>query len=171
MPAGSRILDAGAGELRYKPLCSHLEYVSQDFAQYNGQGDGVGLQMGNWDQTHLDIVCDITQIPEPDQSFDVIMCIEVFEHLPDPLAALREFNRLLKSGGWLIITAPFNSLTHFAPYHFYTGLTNIFIAHGCQPWVLKSWSWSQMVISLNIWRKKFGERRKSSVNILAFPKI
>ena len=33
IPAGSRILDAGAGELRNKPLCSHLNYVSQDFGQ------------------------------------------------------------------------------------------------------------------------------------------
>ncbi len=126
VPVGNRILDAGAGELKYKGLCSHLNYVSQDFAQYNGQGDGVGLQMGNWDQTKLDIICDITHIPEPDQSFDAIMCIEVFEHLPDPLAALREFDRLVKSGGLLILTAPFNSLTHFAPFHFYSGYNQYF---------------------------------------------
>ena len=36
IPAGSRLLDAGAGELRFKPDCSHLEYVAQDFGQYHG---------------------------------------------------------------------------------------------------------------------------------------
>lgn len=126
IPAGSRILDAGAGELQYKRFCAHLNYVSQDFAQYDGTGDASGLQMGSWDQSRLDIVCDITAIPEPDASFDAIMCIEVFEHLPEPLRALQEFSRLLRPGGHLILTAPFCSLTHFAPFHFYSGFNRYF---------------------------------------------
>lgn len=126
IPAGSRILDAGAGELKYKPLCSHLDYVSQDFAQYNGQGDGIGLQTGSWDQTRLDIVSDITNIPEPDSSFDAVMCIEVLEHVPAPLDALRELTRLLKPGGYLVVTAPFGSLTHYAPYFYQTGYSRYF---------------------------------------------
>ncbi len=100
--------------------------MSQDFAQYDGTGDGVGLQTGEWDQTKLDIISDICAIPELDSSFDVIMCTEVFEHLPDPLLALKEFSRLLKSDGYLILTAPFCSLTHFAPYHYYTGFSRYF---------------------------------------------
>lgn len=126
IPAGGRILDAGAGEQCYRPLCAHLRYVSQDFARYNGQGDGAGLQTKTWDQTRLDHVCDITEIPEPDGSFDAVLCTEVLEHLPDPLAALREFARLVKSGGMLVLTAPFCSLTHFAPFHFATGFSRYF---------------------------------------------
>jgi SAM-dependent methyltransferase len=126
IPAGSRILDCGAGELKYKRFCSHLQYVSQDFAQYDGKGDAAGLQMGAWDQSTLDIVSDITAIPEPDGSFDVILCIEVFEHLPNPILAIQEFSRLLQPGGQLILTAPFCSLTHFAPFHFYSGFNRYF---------------------------------------------
>ncbi len=126
IPAGSRILDAGAGEQKYKRFCSHLNYVSQDFAQYNGMGDGAGLQTGSWDQSTLDIISDITAITEPDESFDAIMCIEVFEHLQEPIKAIYEFSRLLKPDGHLILTAPFCSLTHFAPYHFYTGFNRYF---------------------------------------------
>jgi SAM-dependent methyltransferase len=118
LPAGSRILDAGAGELRFMPHCSHLQYVAQDFAEYDGGGDGLGLHPGKWDNTRLDIVSDITCIPVDDESFDAILCSEVFEHIPDSIAAVREFSRILKPGGTLLITAPFNSLTHFAPYHF-----------------------------------------------------
>jgi SAM-dependent methyltransferase len=121
VPPGQRILDAGAGQLQYKRFCSHLDYVSQDFAQYDGQGDGAGLQTGAWDQSQLDIVCDITSIPEPDASFHAVICIEVLEHLPDPISALRELARLLKSGGTLVLTAPFCSLTHYSPYFYYTG--------------------------------------------------
>lgn len=126
IPRGLRILDAGAGELQYKSLCQHLKYVSQDFAQYNGEGNGEGLQTGAWDQTKLDIISDITAIPEPENSFDAIMCIEVFEHLPEPIKAIKEFSRLLRPGGHLILTAPFCSLTHFAPYYFYTGFNRNF---------------------------------------------
>lgn len=129
IPAGWRILDAGAGELRFKPLCSHLRYVSQDFGEYDGKGNEAGLQTGTWDQSRLDIVCDITAIPEPDGSFDAILCVEVFEHLPNPVRAVKEFARLLRPGGELILTAPFCSLTHFAPYHFCTGFTRYFYEH------------------------------------------
>lgn len=111
-------MDAGAGELRFKPHCGHLQYVAQDFGQYHGGGDGSGLQTGKWDNTQLHIVSDITRIPVDDASFDVILCSEVLEHIPDAVAALREFSRILKPGGTLLITAPFSSLTHFAPYHF-----------------------------------------------------
>ena len=126
IPAGSRILDAGAGERRFERFCTHLTYVAQDFARYDGAGDGKGLQTGNWDSTGLDIVSDITAIPEPDASFDAVLCTEVLEHLPDPLAALREFSRLLRKGGDLILTAPFCSLTHFAPFHYFTGFSRYY---------------------------------------------
>lgn len=129
VPAGWRLLDAGAGEQRYRPACRHLNYVSQDFARYDGGGDGAGLQTGTWDQTRLDIVSDITAIPEPDGSFDAVLCTEVFEHIPDPVAALREFARLLRPGGRLILTAPFCSLTHFAPFHFASGLSRYWYRH------------------------------------------
>jgi len=126
IPSGCRILDAGAGELKYKKFCQHLNYVSQDFAQYDGKGNGAGLQMKNWDQSRLDIVSDITAIPEPDGSFDAIMCIEVLEHVPHPVNALEELARLLHPGGYLVVTAPFASLTHFAPYFYQTGYSRYF---------------------------------------------
>ena len=121
IPANSRILDAGAGTQRYRKFCKHLDYVSQDFGKYNGQGDFVGMQTGEFNYGEIDIVSDITAIPESDLSFDAIMCIEVLEHLPDPVQAIKEFSRLIKPKGHLILTAPFCSLTHFSPYHFCTG--------------------------------------------------
>ena len=129
IPTGSRILDAGAGELEYKKYCSHLEYVSQDFCQYEGKGDEKGLQTEKWDTAQIDIVSDIVAITEKDKSFDAIMCIEVFEHIPEPVKAIKEFSRLLKKGGYLILTAPFCSLTHFAPYHFYSGYNRYFFEY------------------------------------------
>jgi SAM-dependent methyltransferase len=126
--AGIRLLDAGAGECQYKKHCGHLDYVAQDVAVYDGKG-AVGLQTGTWDFSKIDIVSDITAIPEPDASFDAVLCTEVLEHLPDPVRALEEMARLLKVGGTFIITAPFWSLTHFAPFHFATGFNRYFYEH------------------------------------------
>lgn len=126
LPAGQRILDAGAGEMKYRKVCQHLRYVSQDFAQYHGEGDGRGLQEGTFNATGVDIVSDITDIPEPGTSFDVVLCTEVFEHIPDPMRAIAEFCRLLRPAGQLILTAPVCSLTHFAPYFYCTGYSRYF---------------------------------------------
>jgi SAM-dependent methyltransferase len=129
LPEGSRILDAGAGELRNRPLCDHLVYTSQDFCQYEGKGDATGLQTGSWDTSRIDLVCDITAIPMADASFDAILCSEVLEHIPEPTRALDEFARLLKPSGKLILTAPFASLVHFAPYHYCTGFSRYWYEH------------------------------------------
>jgi ubiquinone/menaquinone biosynthesis C-methylase UbiE len=126
LPAGFKILDAGAGELQFKPFCSHLNYTSQDFAQYDGKGDGIGIQTEKWDNSKLDIVSDITNIPVESNTFDVVFCSEVLHHLPHPVNALKELVRVLKPNGQLIITAPFASLTHFAPYHFSSGFNKYF---------------------------------------------
>jgi ubiquinone/menaquinone biosynthesis C-methylase UbiE len=129
LPKGARLLDAGAGESQYQKFCGNLRYVSQDLAQYTGQDSSIGLQQAKWDTSAVDIICDIAAIPEPDGSFDAILCTEVLEHLPEPALALRELARLLKPGGTLIVTAPFCSVTHFAPYHFATGFNRYFYSH------------------------------------------
>lgn len=129
LPPGLKVLDAGAGECQYKHHCTHLDYVSQDFSQYDGKGNNSGLQTQKWDTSSIDIVSDIVKIPVSDGEFDVVLCTEVLEHLPDPALAIKEFSRILKAGGSLIITAPFSSFTHFAPYHFATGFNRYYYIH------------------------------------------
>jgi SAM-dependent methyltransferase len=126
LPAGGRLLDAGAGERPFKVCCEHLTYVSQDFGQYDGKGDGTGVQEGSWNNEGLDLVCDIVSMPVEKDSFDIVLCTEVLEHVPHPVDAIREMVRVLKPGGKLIITAPFTSITHFAPYHYATGFSKYF---------------------------------------------
>ncbi|MES2796049.1 MAG: class I SAM-dependent methyltransferase [Bacteroidota bacterium] len=126
IPKGSTILDAGAGEQQFKKFCAHLEYVSQDFAQYIPDNTNAGLQMEIWNYGKLDIISDIASIPVENGSFDAIMCTEVFEHIINPIEAITEFSRILKKEGYLVLTAPFCSLTHFAPYHFYSGFNSFF---------------------------------------------
>lgn len=42
----------------------------------------------------------------PDESFDIVVTQDVFEHLPDPAAAIREIARTLKPGGAHIASIP-----------------------------------------------------------------
>jgi SAM-dependent methyltransferase len=49
---------------------------------------------------------DITNIPSPDGSFDVIYCSHVLEHVLDDRKAISEFYRTLKMGGWAVILVP-----------------------------------------------------------------
>nr|MCS5585836.1 class I SAM-dependent methyltransferase [Pseudomonadales bacterium] len=125
LPAGSSLLDVGAGECAYKKHCEHLEYISQDMAEYDGTGDGIGLQTKVWDTTKLDFICDLYDIPE-ERQYDVVFCSEVLEHVVDPVRAIEKLACLTKPGGRMILTAPFNSLTHFSPYHYCTGFSKYF---------------------------------------------
>ena len=129
VPAKSKLLDAGAGEQKYRDFCSHLEYSSQDNAGYDGRGDGIGGHVEEWTYGLTDYICDITSIPAQSGSFDAILCTEVLEHLPDPVTAVTELTRLLRPGGLLLLTAPFCSFTHFSPYFFSTGFSRNWYLH------------------------------------------
>jgi ubiquinone/menaquinone biosynthesis C-methylase UbiE len=50
---------------------------------------------------------DIHEIPFEDESFSVVMCNHVLEHVDDDLLAMREIHRVLKPGGWAILQVPF----------------------------------------------------------------
>jgi SAM-dependent methyltransferase len=49
---------------------------------------------------------DITEIGYPADSFDVIFCSHVLEHIPDDRKAMRELCRVLKPGGWALFMVP-----------------------------------------------------------------
>ena len=128
IPAGTSLLDVGAGECAYKKHCKHLRYLAQDIAQYDGAGNAKGLHTREWDFHQIDFICDLYEIPET-ELFDTVLCTEVLEHVTDPVKAVEKLVRLVKPGGTVIITAPFISMTHFAPYHYATGFSEYFYRH------------------------------------------
>jgi SAM-dependent methyltransferase len=58
------------------------------------------------DAPDVDMNFDLTAAPLPDDSFDVIVCNHVLEHIPDDRAALREIRRMLAPGGWALVMTP-----------------------------------------------------------------
>ncbi|MGH2944653.1 MAG: methyltransferase domain-containing protein, partial [Solirubrobacteraceae bacterium] len=53
-----------------------------------------------------DVRMDITAIDFPADSFDVIYCSHVLEHVPDDARAMRELCRVLRPTGWAILQVP-----------------------------------------------------------------
>ena len=59
----------------------------------------------------VDIKADILDLPFEDESFDVIFCNHVLEHIEDDRKAMSELYRVMKKGGWGILQVPMkNSL-------------------------------------------------------------
>lgn len=118
IPAGSRVLDIGAGSCPYRNFFAHCEYKTQDSVQLTSN-----QLIGQKGYGEIDFRSDILSIPVVDGSFDVILCTEVLEHVEEPIKALHEFARILRSGGRLLLTAPLGSGLHQEPFHFYGGYT------------------------------------------------
>ena len=53
-----------------------------------------------------DVKADICDLPFDDNSFDIILCNHVLEHIPDDRLAMSELYRVLKPGGWGIFQIP-----------------------------------------------------------------
>jgi SAM-dependent methyltransferase len=103
--AGDHILDAGCGAGKFfrigiaRQLGCHVV--------------GVDLQQDLRANSELDsgVRANLKRLPLSDGSFDLVNCRLVIEHLDAPLAALREFHRVLKPGGRLAIFTP--NLLHY----------------------------------------------------------
>ena len=131
LPKDSVLLDAGCGSQQFRVFCDHLDYKGQDFGEYvsdekmmlGAQDGGAGSTSG-YKYGKLDYIGNIWDINESDAAFNSILCTEVFEHIPHPIETIKEFSRLLKPGGTLILTAPNACLRHMDPYFFYTGFSD-----------------------------------------------
>lgn len=64
------------------------------------------------------VVADAQNIPIKSNSIDCVKCTELLEHVESPENVLTEVARVLKPGGALIISMPFNFQIHGDPYDF-----------------------------------------------------
>src|SRR3990167_3545784 len=58
------------------------------------------------------VECDMTELTFPDESFDFLFVCHSLEHCENPLLALREFRRVVKTGGYVFISLPCPCMHH-----------------------------------------------------------
>ena len=100
LPAGLRILDAGCGSGRtLEDLVAYGEVsgieLSEDAASVARERECGEVKVGR-----------LEDLPYDDNSFDLITCLDVLEHVPDDRRALSELRRVTEPGGWLVATVP-----------------------------------------------------------------
>jgi SAM-dependent methyltransferase len=83
-----RLLDVGCGVKPYAPVFVRAgEYVGLDTAEH----------------AHADLIGPIEGIPAEDASFDLVLCIQVLEHVDDPAQGVRELHRVTRPGGRVLL--------------------------------------------------------------------
>lgn len=168
-------LDVGCGVQPYRPLiCAppgRVErYLGMDLAQSTAAGYKAVRPELEWDGLH---------IPLDAASVDSAMATEVLEHCPDPVAVLREVERVLVPGGFFFFTVPFLWPLHDVPYDEYRytpfALERLVVQAGfTQVRVQPMGGWDASLAQLlGLWvaRRPMGARRRRLLQRLCLPLI
>ncbi|MBS3758926.1 MAG: class I SAM-dependent methyltransferase [Desulfobacterales bacterium] len=111
---GDRILDMGCGSGRHACRVNEFEKVTvigvdasfDDVREARGRlmyHEAIGAHGGgSWGCA----VGNILALPFPEASFDLVICAEVMEHIPDDARAAEQVMRVLKPGGTLVVSVP-----------------------------------------------------------------
>lgn len=100
----STILDLGCGSRPYFALYND-RFSSCIGGDHNIRGP-------------IDVLLNAAKLPFMSASFDVVLMSEVIEHVREADKALKEIGRVLKPGGLLLITWPFNYMIHELPHDY-----------------------------------------------------
>ncbi|MEO8172307.1 MAG: methyltransferase domain-containing protein [Sediminibacterium sp.] len=107
----AKVLDVGCGTgLFMSPL---IKWGCTEMYGVDGPTDCAdrAIKRGYKEVKFVNDLC-VDRLPYDDNSFDLIVCKDVFEHLLDPVHSLKEINRVLKTGGHLLLHVP----NHFPFY-------------------------------------------------------
>lgn len=113
--AKGKLLDIGCGNKPYQSIIENYvtAYIGCDVIQSSAK--------------KVDVICDATRIPLEDDAFDTILSTQTLEHVENPQGLIYEAFRLLKVGGYFILSAPMYWPLHEEPYDFYR-----YTKHGLQ---------------------------------------
>jgi SAM-dependent methyltransferase len=101
------VLDVGCGSQPYRELIPAERYVGMEVDTPRTRASFAA-----------DVYYDGATFPLPDADYDGVLCSQVFEHVFHPARFLAEVHRVLKPGGWLVLTVPFVWDEHEQPHDF-----------------------------------------------------
>jgi 2-polyprenyl-3-methyl-5-hydroxy-6-metoxy-1,4-benzoquinol methylase len=87
----------GAGDLWRALAGSFTRCIAVDAVRYEGLPVDIDFRLADLDRTPL---------PIADASVDAAAAVEVIEHLDNPRAFVRELVRIVRPGGWMVVTTP-----------------------------------------------------------------
>jgi len=98
-PVGGLLADVGCGVGNLWPFVRHrfAGYVGVDVIRYDGFPSDARFSKVDFDSGKVSLA---------DDSVDAVAAVEVIEHLENPRAFMREIVRLVKPGGWVVVTTP-----------------------------------------------------------------
>ncbi|RJS78529.1 SAM-dependent methyltransferase [Methanophagales archaeon] len=110
--AKGKLLDMGCGSKPYELIFSDVvdEYVGIDLPPSKSTSKS---------ENRADVYGSVLDLPFESESFDTILSTQVLEHVPEPKRMLEEAYRVLKKGGYLILTAPMTWGLHEIPNDYY----------------------------------------------------
>ncbi len=122
------LLDFGAGRGKFLEIISALKFKNCTGADLMDRPTSLPSST-EWIQADLNGSLNLEK-----ESFDLITAIEVIEHLENPRAMIREFYRLLKPGGYILVSTPNNEsiraiLALWFRGHFVSFLSKDYPAH------------------------------------------
>ena len=106
------MLDFGCGSMQYKTIFTNKGKIRSYEGLDVKSADEFGLHADNI--TYYDGV----HIPFTNNIFDIVMAVEVFEHVENLDEVIDEIRRILKPNGKLIVTVPMTFPLHMKPYDF-----------------------------------------------------
>lgn len=122
LDGSQRFLDAGCsdGELIVR---SNGMYTLAVGADHNREAlKTLNQRLAN-NENLLTLQGDVCNMPFPDQSFDVVCCLETLEHVYDMPGAVEEFKRIVADDGTLIVSVP---IERGLPILLKQGISNLF---------------------------------------------
>lgn len=110
LPSGERLLDVGCGEgslvTRAKEKFKEVHGIDLSVIRIEKAKANADERFSNSKQIHFSVVDVDDGIPYTDSVFDTVTCLAVLEHVFNPYYVIREVNRVLITGGTLIVEVP-----------------------------------------------------------------
>ena len=106
-----KVLDIGCGSGRHTCSAAMLENVFSVGADLSPEDVAMADERLRENEPYIKgrygtLSADITNLPFADGAFDLVICSEVLEHIPEHHSALTELVRVLKPGGNLVVSVP-----------------------------------------------------------------